>query len=196
MHPAEVQFIAVAKRYAGVGMQAAKAFNDVQAKLQLELVLSQERLASTQGTAESVAALERLSDLTRVHKEAFAKVVLTSSSALAAALAAMPEHLQEEHRSRLVATVNWQLRAQSEFYSNRERWIAAATQICNLIESRRESATFSDEGVDFSNDEDLDRILSLMAVIKETHQLEVAQLNERLSRLARSAIILGLSPSP
>lgn len=195
MHPAEIQFINIAQRYALVGMQAAQAFNAEQVKLQLELVLSQERLASTPGTAESLAALERLAALTRAHKEAFAKVVLASSSELSSALAEMPENIREEYRAQIVTAVNWQLNAQSEFYTNRERWIAAAQAICSLVESCRETASFGEAGVDFVHDADLDRFLSLMATIEETHQIEVALLNERLSRLAQSATVLGIRPS-
>lgn len=50
MHPAEIKFIEVSKRFAVVGLQAAQAYNAEQAKLQLEQVLSPDRLSSTEGT--------------------------------------------------------------------------------------------------------------------------------------------------
>lgn len=176
-------------------MHAAQAFNNEQAKLQLDQVLSQGRLATLHGTNQSLAVLEQLVVLTRAHKEAFNKLVIATSSELATALADMPVHLREEYRAKFIETVNWQLNAQSGFYINREKWIAAAFGICKLIESRRQTATFSENGVDFANDEDLVHFSSLLAIIEETHNVEVAQLNERLIRLASSAHALGLRPA-
>lgn len=120
MHPTEAQFIQVAQRYAVVGMQAAKAYNEEQAKLGLEIVLSQSRLENSQGTKLSLATLEWLSALTSAHRDAFKKVVLAFSAELSAVMAEMPDHLCDDYRSRIAAIVQWQLSAQSEFYSNRE----------------------------------------------------------------------------
>jgi hypothetical protein len=197
MQPDTSRFIEIAKRSAIVGMHAAQAYNTEQAKLQLELVLSPQRLASEEGTRLSLASLEQLTALTRAHRAAFEHVVLSSASELAGALAELPANLQEEYRTGLVRTVNWHLAAQGNFYKNRERWIVAARELCELIDGRRDTATFRDDGaVTFADDTDFERFESLMEVIEEVHQSEVEDMKERLERLAKSASVLGLRISP
>ena len=195
MHQAEVELAEVAKRLVAVSMQAAQAHNIEQSKLQLDLVLSQERLSSTKGTDESLKVLEQLKELTSAHKVAFEKIVLASSAAMSKPLSELPEDLRNEYRERLVATVNWHLSAQSDFYVNRERWITAAKDICSLIEARRSTCQFGEQGIVFADDQDFDAFEALLGVIEETHQLEIARLNERLSRIASSASVLGLRPA-
>lgn len=195
MHQIEAELVDVAKRLVALSMQAAQAFNIEQSKLQLDLVLSQERLSSTKGTDESLKVLGQLKELTSAHKVAFEKIVLASSAAMSKPLSELPEDLRNECRERLVATVNWHLCAQSDFYANRERWIVAATDICNLIEARRATSQFGEQGVVFADDQDFDAFEALLGVIEEIHQLEVAGLNERLSRIASSASVLGFRPA-
>lgn len=190
MHELELRFIEVAKRHALVGMQAAKALNDEQDKLQLERVLSQERLASPEGTARSRATLEQLREFMHIHKAAFEQMALACSTELARALAEVPEHLREEYRAGVVTSINWQLEAQSLLYRNRERWIAAAMDICQLIDTCRDAVVFAEEGMGFANEDDLERFQALFAVIEEIHQFEVAQLSERSQRLVQSMATL------
>lgn len=190
MHETELRFIEIAKRHALVGMQAAKALNDEQDKLQLALVLSQERLASPEGTAQSRAALAQLSEFMTMHQAAFALLASACSAELAEALAALPEQLQAAYRTGMLASVDWQLQAQRLLYSNRERWIAAANEICQLIDGCRDAVEFTDDGMGFANEEDLERFQALFAVVEEVHQFEVAQLHERTQRLLQSMAIL------
>lgn len=190
MHELELRFIEVAKRHALVGMQAAKVLNDEQDKLQLERVLSQERLASPEGTAQSRATLEQLREFMHLHKAAFEQMALACSTELARALAEVPKHLREEYCTGVVTSINWQLEAQSLLYRNRERWIAAAMEICQLIDTCRDAVVFAEEGMGFANDDDLERFQALFAVIEEIHQFEVAQLSERSQRLVQSMAIL------
>jgi len=190
MHVTELRFIELAKRHALVGMQAAKALNDKQDQLQLELLLSQERLASPEGTAQSRAALEQLSEFMHTHQAAFEQLALTCSAELASALDELPEQLQAEYRAGVVASINWQLEAQSLLYRNRERWIAAAMEICQLIDNCRDAVVFADEGMGFANEEDLERFQALFAIIEEVHQFEVAQLSERSQRLVQALAVL------
>jgi hypothetical protein len=195
MHQAEADLIEVSKRVVAIAMQAAQAYNAEQSKLQLELVLSQDRLSSTNGTSESQQALERLRELTSAHKAAFEQFILASSSALTKPLSELPEDLRHQYRERLVSSVNWHLSAQSNFYLNRERWIAAATDICSLVEARRATSQFTEQGVVFAEDRDFDAFQGLLEVIEETHQAEVTQLRERLDRIATSASTLGFRPA-
>lgn len=195
VHPAEVELAEVSKRLVIVCIQAAQAYNSEQSKLQLDLVLSQDRLASAEGTKESRMALGHLSALTEAHKLAFEKIVLSASAALTKPLAELPDELREDYRERLVATVNWHLSAQSRFYSNRERWIGAARGLCDLVERCRPTAEFSPQGIVFAEDGDFDAFQALLGVVEETHRLEVAMLEERLSRIAKASSLLGLRPA-
>lgn len=190
MHEIELRFIAVAKRHALVGLQAAQALNDEQGRLQLELVLAQERLASAAGTAQSRVVLEQLEEFLRTHKAAFEHLTAACTAELAEALAELPEPRQEEYRAGVLASINWQLSAQSLLYRNRERWIAAALDICRLIDDCRSAVLFDDNGMGFANDADLERFQALFAIVEEVHQSEVAQLSERSQRLAESLAIL------
>lgn len=191
MHVTELRFIELAKRHALVGMQAAKALNDKQDQLQLELLLSQERLASPEGTAQSRTALEQLSEFMHTHKTAYEQLALACSTELAAALDELPEHRQAEYRAGVIASINEQLEAQSLLYRNRERWIVAAMAICQLIDACRDAVVFAEDGMGFVNEEDLERCQSLFAIIEEVHQCEVVQLSERSQRLVKSLAILA-----
>jgi hypothetical protein len=195
MHQTEAELIEVAKRLVTVSMQAAQAYNAAQTKLELNLVLSQERLSSTKGTEHSITVLEQLEELTSAHKVAFETIVLASSAAMSKPLSELPEDLRDEYRARLVATVNWHLSAQNEFYTNRQRWITAARDICSLVEARRATSQFGEQGIVFAEDRDFDTFQVLLGVIEETHHLEVTRMGERLKRIANSASILGFRPA-
>lgn len=190
MHEPELRFIAVAKRHVLVGMQTAQALNDEQDKLQLDRVLSQERLASAAGTAQSRATLEQLGEFLRTHKATFEHLTLACTTELAEALADLPESRQEEYRAGVLASIDWQLGAQSLLYRNRERWIAAALEICQLIDDCRHDVLFDANGMGFANDDDLERFQALFAIVEEVHQSEVAQLSERSQHLAESLAML------
>ncbi|MDG5974922.1 hypothetical protein H010_06625 [Hydrogenophaga taeniospiralis CCUG 15921] len=195
MHASTLNFINIARRHLAVGVQVTQAFNQEQAKLQIERVLVQEHLSTVAGTQRSLATLGQLRQLMTASKEAFGKMVLTSSRDFAQALAEMPIKEQQERQAGLVSSINWQLAAQASFYANRERWIDAAEAICHLIDSRRNTITFGEEGAVFSSDEDLTHFEELLAVIDEVHQLEVAGIQERMARLSRALTLLGMAPS-
>lgn len=196
MHSAEAQFIEVAKRYAVVGMQVTQAFEAETAALRVDLILTQERLSTSAGTKASLAALEALAELTARHKTAFMQVVVASAAALRDVLSELPEQKQVEHGAGIVASVNWQLAAQGEFYDNRGRWIDAAKALCNLVEDRRPTARFLPEGVVFADEADYETFQSLLAVVDEVHHREVQLMTERVERIATSASILGLRVAP
>lgn len=106
----------------------------------------------------------------------------------------MPEDKQIHYRSSVVASLNWYLGAQSDFYTDRERWIQAANAVCHLVEARRATSYFGEQGIVFADDRDADTLDALLLVIEEVHQLEVECFKELLSRFARSAAILGIRP--
>lgn len=191
MQHTDLRLVEVAKRFVTVGFQAAQAYEQEQAKLKLGEVLSPVRLCTVEGTRASLTALTHLRQLTDVHKKVFAKVAIAASGEFAAVLAELPEEAREERQIEIVVSVNKSLNAQADFYANRVRWIDAAENICRLIESRRETCTFTDAGVDFADDEDLASFGELLDVIEETHQIEVSAVQERVARVAVSMALLG-----
>jgi hypothetical protein len=192
MSPEEVRFIEIARRCFAIGLRAANAYDAEQKELDLSKVLSKDRLATSAGTQVSIETLNRLAELTRQHREVFANVVAFVASALAKAIDELPAGLQEKYRAELMGTINAQLEKQSEFYLNRERWIAAAREICDLVNSRRERFDASDAGLEFHETQDLDRYRTLLTAIQEVHQFEVGLLTDRVKRIANGARALGL----
>ncbi len=195
MTESEAKLIEISKRYAAVGIQMANAYAAEQAKLQLELVLSRERLSSEAGTAESLAAIGRIAELTKAHKEVFQKIVAASSSENMAVLAELPEAEKNEQLSKFAEMLNWHLESQGAFYEVREQWIDAAARICNLIQSCRDTAVFG-EAVQFANDEEYDEFERQLARIEDAHHREASLLNEKMERLSKSLAVLGVKPAP
>jgi hypothetical protein len=190
----DARILEIGKRYIAIGIQVSNAYAAEQAKLRLDIVLSRERLCSEDGTLESLAAIEQLSELTRAHKALFEKISTASSSEIAAALSEFPDHEKNKQLSELVATINWHLISQSEFYRAREQWIDAATRICRLIQSCRNTAIFTDT-VQFANDDECTEFEQQMLRIEEAHHLEVRLMNEKMARLTKSLGVLGIRPA-
>lgn len=195
MEPSELRVLQLAQQVGAAGLQASKAYNDAQASLDLHLVLTPARLATTEGTSESLESLARLSELTSAHKEMFARFVTVAMEHFTAALAELPEDRMAEYRDGAAIAVTRNLSAQGDFYKNREEWIAAAAGICRLVESHRQSMTFKKEGMVFSDDEELAAFERLVAEADRLHHLEVAATNERLARLAKSMAVLSAAKS-
>ncbi|MBL0243029.1 MAG: hypothetical protein IPQ22_03150 [Rhodoferax sp.] len=191
MPSSAAQFISIANQYATVGFQAAQALNTQQQSLALDQVLSQSRLQTTDGTSASLTAIEQLRTLIGVHQAAFEKIVVSASSELLSAVAEVPESLRSEYKTGLLHSVNWQLSAQSAFYEGRLRWADAATRLCDLVESRRAELVFSEHGVEFQSNDDIEEFNALLTTIEEVHQLEVAALQERATKFAASTAILS-----
>lgn len=194
-HPSELKIIEIARRYLLVALQANQAYQAQQNALELDLVLTQERLQTAEGTAMSLDVLARLVVLTQAHKAAFQAVVLASSSELAAATAELPKELRDQYNVKFLATTQWQLDAQSKFYANREHWITTAIDICTLIEARRATSTFGENGVDFHNDDDFDLFELLMARLNDAHLVEVEAYDVRMQRMRNSLTVLGMHTS-
>ena len=187
----EAKLIEIGKRYAAIGIHVSNAYAAEQARLQLDLVLSRERLSSEEGTRESLAAISRIAELTKAHKDAFLKILAASSSENAAVLSDLPDAEKSERLAKLAETLNWHLASQSALYCAREQWIDAATKICNLVQSCRGTAVIG-ETVLFANDEELDEFELKMSRIEDAHQKEVCLMNEKIDRLSKSLSILGI----
>lgn len=187
--------IQIARRYSQLGMQVAKAYHQRQTELELDKVLMPDRLSTPAGTAASIATLEELRELTATHRQAYQKLMVAFAGEMAKALEDLPEAVRDAERDRIVPMLEWQFNAQREFYENRERWIVAAQQVCELIDERRAKLTFTDDGVLFEADDDLDRFQALMTSLDEMQQREGEQLAQRVERMKRSAAALGMSIS-
>ncbi len=192
-HPSELKIIEIAQRYLLVSMQANQAYQAQQNALELDLVLSRERLETAAGTALSLDVLARLVALTQAHKAAFQAVVLASSSDIASATAELPKALRDQYNAKFLESTQWQLDAQSRFYANREHWITTAVDICALIESRRATCTFSEHGVNFHNEEDFELFELLMARLHDAHCIEVEAHTVRMERMRNSLALLGMT---
>jgi hypothetical protein len=184
--------IQIARRYSQLGMQVAKAYHQRQTELELDKVLMPDRLSTPAGTATSIATLEELRELTATHRQAYQKLMVAFAGEMAKALEDLPEAVRDAERDRIVPMLEWQFNAQREFYENRERWIVAAQQVCELIDERRAKITFTDDGVLFEADDDLDRFQALMTSLDEMQQREGEQLAQRVERMKRSAAALGM----
>lgn len=192
-HPSELKIIEIAQRYLMVSMQANQAYQAQQNALELDVVLSRERLQTAEGTVLSLDALSRLVALTQAHKAAFQAVLLASSSEIAAATAELPPALRGQYSARFLETTQWQLDAQSRFYANREHWISTALDICALIEARRATCTFSEHGVRFHDDADLALFDLLMARLHDAHCIETEAYELRTERMRRALGVLGIT---
>jgi uncharacterized protein YukE len=187
--------IQIARRYSQLGMQVAKAYHQRQTELELDKVLMPDRLSTPAGTAASIATLEELRELTATHRQAYQKLMVAFAGEMARALEDLPEAVRDTERDRIVPMLEWQFNAQREFYENRDRWIAAAEQVCELIDERRAKLTFTDDGVLFEADDDLDRFQALMTSLDEMQRREGEQVAQRVERMKRSAAALGMTIS-
>ena len=191
MTPNEGHLIQLAKQIGAIGLQAANAYNEAQARLNLELVITLARLETTDGTNDSLATLAKLTELNIAHKDAYATFMTAAVGQLATASAELPGSLADEYRDGIVNSVNWNLAAQAKFYTLREEWIEKAVAICHLVESRRSSISFGASTITFNDDADLASFQALVARVDEIHELEVCQAAERMARLSKSIATLG-----
>lgn len=194
-HPTERKIVDIARRYLLLSLQANASYRTQQSLLELDLVLSQERLETADGTALSLQALASLAALTQSHKAAFQAVMLASSSEMAGATAELPGALRDQYNTIFLETTQWQLDAQSRFYAQREHWLATAIDICMLIEARRASCTFSESGVNFHDEEALALFDCLTARLFDASVVEREAYAARAQRLRESLLLLGMPSS-
>jgi hypothetical protein len=192
MESSLAQLVLVARHYTNAAVQISNAYNNEQAKLGLDAVLTPERLQTTEGTRESLAVLAQLRALTDAHKVAFGQYITASTRDINAAVEQLPQTQQDEQRNGMIASINRQLALQAEFYVNRDRWIAAAAGICELIEANRDTVIFSADGIDFEYDEDLEQFTSLLDLIDDIHYIEVAAMEERMACIQRAMAVLAV----
>lgn len=196
MHsPTETRIVEIARRYLMLSLQANQEYSTRQSTLGLDMVLSQERLETAEGTALSLAALASLAALTAAHKAAFQTVLLTAAAEMAAASALLPQPLREQYHAKFLETTQWQLDAQSRFYAGREHWLTTATEICMLVEACRAHCSFSARGVDFHDEESFRLFDVLTARLNDARVIEEEAYELRRERMRQSLAVLGLPTS-
>jgi len=117
--------------------------------------------------------------------------VTSAVGQLIAASAELPAQRAEECRDGMVGSINWNLDAQSRFYTQRGAWITAAREICLFVDGRRDGIEFTADKLAFHDDDELAHFNRLVGIADEIHHLEVAQMAERLERLQGSLGALG-----
>lgn len=184
-------FMEVARHYTQSAINIAQAYENEQSKLALDQVLTPARLDNSAGTAQSLAVLGQLRALTHAHKEVYGKYMIASTHDLTTAVKQLPQPQQDEQRNGIIASFNRQLALQADFYLNRFRWIDAASDMCNLVETNRSTVRVGPDGFDFVSDDDYERFTSLLTLLDEIHFIEVAAMEERKRHITRSMAILA-----
>lgn len=191
MDPTELHLARLSQQMALAAAQAALAYHQAQAGLDLAQVLSAERLTSEDGRAESRKIIAALAELTSRHKHAFSNFLTHATSQLVAATAELPAEKRDWLAQRFLGSVNWNLAVQSKFYEGRERWIAAAAQVLGLADQHDDELWLEDGTLVFACDTLLDEFSALVAVMDKVHEEEVVMFAERQARIAAAAARLG-----
>lgn len=190
LHPAELKVIQLARQLGAVGQQAANAYNQAQASLPLDDLLTPDRLMSVEGRRSGFGILASMTQLNEAHQKMFGQLMPAAMGQMAAAVAELPPERLREYEEGLITSVNRQLASQAEFYRNRERWIAAMHAIFTLFDVTHEDIRFADGKLLFDDDDALDRFNQLLETVEEVHQTEVKTMNERVSRLVAANAVL------
>lgn len=190
MHPTELQFLQLARQVGLVARQAALAYEQAQSALQLDQLITRERIATAEGTRQSLDTLAALAQLHAAHKEVYAKFTTSAMQQYRDAIAQMPDGLAREYREGLVVALNRQLESQATFYRNRDKWIAAVHQMFSMVDEQRHAIEIIDGNVMFNDDESVERFNELLQTIEAIHQQEIALMSERVARGAAAMALL------
>ena len=137
--------------------------------------------------------MAKLSALTVAHKEMFVKFMTSAIGQLTAAVDELPADRAARFRDEMVYSVNAHLAAQTDFYQAREEWITAAGAICELMNSHRDSITFTEAGLIFAGDDVRARFDALASSVDRIHRQEVEKAAERVSRWSASMAALQIA---
>jgi hypothetical protein len=196
MHPTELRFIELARQVSLVGRQAAMAYEQAQAALQLDQLITPERIATAEGTRRSLETLAALAQLHAAHKDMYAKFMTSAMQQYTDAIAELPDGLAREYREGIVGALNRQLESQASFYRNRDKWIAAVNDMFTMIDEQRDALEYIDGEVRFEDDSCIDRFNELIETIDAIHHQEVALMQDRLARAAAAAALLDAAAPP
>lgn len=188
----EVKLLDMGRRYMLLGAQLSQKMNEEQSRLNLEQVLSIDRLKSEAGIAESKDAIEALQRLTNTYQQAFASFIQAYAEESGQLLEEMPEEIKRELSVSLLAKFDWHIKAQGEFLVHRHRWITAARAVCELVESRFASIVFTNEGIFFNSDNDIAQFNALLETVNDVYRNETALLNARIDRIKQLGSVFGI----
>ncbi|MYM21554.1 hypothetical protein GTP46_02695 [Duganella sp. FT135W] len=193
MHATELRLIQLARQIGGVAQQAALAYEQAQAGLQLGRLFTLESVATTEGTRQALDIVDRLTELHQAHQQMFAKFVPAMMQQISEAIAALPAEKVHEYEQGLIPSLNTTLAGQAEFYANRDRWIAAVREMFAIVDRNRDVISFDDGQILFHDDDVIDRYEAAQQVINDIHEYEVAHMQEKAARaMAASAYLAAL----
>lgn len=173
-----------------MAQQAAGAYQQAQAALQLERLFMLESVATEHGTRQALDTVARLTELHQAHQQMFAKFVPAVMEQLTAAIAALPAEKVHEYQQGLVPSLNRTLAEQAEFYANRDRWISAVREMFTIVEKNRDVISVEDGQLLVHDDEVMDRYEAAQQIINDIHEYEVAHMQEKMARAAASSAYL------
>ncbi len=174
-----------------MAQQAAGAYQQAQAGLQLERLFMLESVATEDGTRQALDTVARLAELHQAHQQMFAKFVPAVLEQLTAAIAALPAEKVHEYQQGLVPSLNRTLAEQAEFYANRDRWISAVREMFSIVEENRDVISVEDGQLLFHDDAVIDRYEAAQQIINDIHAYEVAHMQEKMARAAASSAYLA-----
>jgi hypothetical protein len=191
MHPTELQLIQLAQQVGAMAQQAALAYEQVQAALQLERLFTLESVATKEGTRQALNTVGRLTELHQAHQQIFAKFVTAAMQQLTAAIASLPVEKAYEYERGFIASLNSTLAGQAEFYANRDRWINAVRDMFTVVDENRDVISLEDGKLLFHDDDVIDRYEAAQQVINDIHEYEVKHMRDTMARVTASGAYLA-----
>jgi hypothetical protein len=196
MHPTELQLIQLAQQVGAMAQQAALAYEQAQAALQLERLFTLESVATKEGTQQALDTVGRLTELHQAHQQIFAKFVTAAMQQLTAAIALLPVEKAYEYEQGFIASLNSTLAGQAEFYANRDRWINAVREMFTVVDENRDVISVEDGQLLFHDDDVIDRYEAAQQVINDIHEYEVKHMQAKAARaMAASAYLTAMEKS-
>ncbi|MYM66050.1 hypothetical protein GTP45_04250 [Pseudoduganella sp. FT55W] len=193
MHPTELQLIQLAQQVGSMAQQAALAYEQAQAALQLERLFTLDSIATEEGTRQALETVDRLTELHQAHQQIFAKFVTAAMQQLTGAIAMLPPEKACEYEQGFIPSLNSTLSSQAEFFANRDRWIRAVREMFDIVDENRDVISVEEGQLLFHDEEVIDRYEAAQQVINDIHEYEVAHMKEKLARaMASSAYLAAL----
>lgn len=176
------RLVQVALQLQQAGTPMAQAYQARQAELELDQVLSDERLASFEGIARSLATLSALEQLVAQHKAAWEGLMTEATRQYVAVMEELPEAERVVELRGRVASLNWEMDAQHRSRAARAEWIDAARIICHLARRGREIDPEA-VGPIYANADDLAELYRQCDRIDAASEAEHQLLAERMARI-------------
>jgi hypothetical protein len=191
MDATELQLIQLSRQIGVVAQQAAGAYEQAQAALQLNQLFTLDSIATEAGTRHALDTVSRLSELHLMHQHMFAKFVTAAMEQLTTVIATLPVDRANEYQRGLIPSLNSTLANQAEFYSNRDRWIASVREMFTIVDQNRDVICIEDGQLMCYANDVADRYDAAQQIINDIHEYEVAHMQEKVARAAASSAYLA-----